>query len=93
MVYNDGIIQLVWERGAVVRGCSPDNWRSDLFGALICRSAFSKQGSPYGWEIGKLDQDGPEEGENLRPLHWQSARAQRAAAVRAPARGPIIIIA
>ncbi len=91
MVYDDGIIQRVWEQGAAVRGCSPNNWRADHYGALIVRSAFGKQGSPYGWEIGKLDPAGPEDMANLRPLHWQSARAQRAAAGRASARNPMII--
>jgi hypothetical protein len=91
MVYDDGIINRVWEQGSAVRGCSPDNWRMDIFGALIGRTAFDKQGSPYGWEIAKLDPEGPDEAGNLRPLHWQSARARRAAAGRAPAKGPLII--
>jgi len=91
MVYSDGIIQRVWECGAPVRGCSPDNWRADAFGALICRSDFARQGSPYGWEIGKLDPAGPDDEGNLRPLHWQSARAHRAAPERVPARKPVII--
>ena len=92
MVYDDGIIQRVWERGAAVSGCSPDNWRMDMYGALIGRTAFGKLGSPYGWEIAKLDPGGPDHAENLWPMHWQSARARRAAAERAPAaRHPMII--
>ena len=70
---------LVWEKGFQALGYDPEEFRRDKYGALIKRSDYGKQRSPYGWEVDRIrteSRGGLDVLSNLRPLHWNS-RQQR----------------
>ena len=67
--------QLVWEKGRIVLGRSPNIWRHDDFGNLISYPDYGDRSSPFGWEIDHRNPSalgGSENLANLRPLHWRA---------------------
>lgn len=68
---------LVWEKGFAALGYDPEEFRRDKYGALIKRSDYGKQRSPYGWEVDRIrpeSRGGLNALSNLRPLHWNSQK-------------------
>lgn len=69
-------IQLVWRKGHIVPGLSPDLWRQDDHGHLIRADAYENPWSPHGWEMDRIVPEclgGSQEPDNLRPLRCSRA--------------------
>lgn len=69
------IIQKVWEKGSIVSGNDPQEWRKDQCGAWIGRNYYGNRNSEYGWEIDHIRctaNGGSDTLSNLRPLQWQN---------------------
>ena len=64
----------VWNKGFLILGRFPDEWRKDEFGNEIAYSAYGRRDSAYGWEFDHIRPDALGGGDhiaNLRPLHWK----------------------
>lgn len=75
MGFFEYTVQKVWEKGTVVAGNEPNDWRKDQCGAWIGRSYYGNRNSQYGWEIDHIkpeSQGGGDELLNLRPLQWEN---------------------
>ena len=73
MSFTNDIIQRVWEKGQIIPGNNPDEWRKDQCGAWIGRRFYGNRESQYGWEIDHItpvDSGGTDSLSNLRPLQW-----------------------
>lgn len=75
MSFSEYTVQKVWEKGTVVAGNKPNDWRKDQCGAWIGRSYYGNRNSQYGWEIDHIKPEskgGGDELSNLRPLQWEN---------------------
>jgi len=71
---------LVWEKGFKVLGYDPEEFRRDKYGALIKRSDYGKESSPYGWEADRIlpgSRGGLNALSNLRPLHCSNCKQRQ----------------
>jgi len=57
----------VWEKGRIVPGCDPTQWRMDSLGSLMRFSEYG-QTTTFGWEIDHIDPDKSDDLWNLQPL-------------------------
>lgn len=69
MNFSEISIQRVWEKGRVIEGFDPQEWREDSCGAFIHRAQYGNQESEFGWRIVAMHPDGDRE---LHPFHWQN---------------------
>jgi hypothetical protein len=63
--------RLVWNKGRVIPGQDPNEWRWDDFGHVIRFSKYGDSNSTHGWEIDHIDPTclgGRDDLSNLRPL-------------------------
>ena len=73
MAFSNEEIQKVWEKGSVVTGKDPSQWRKDQCSAWIGRSFYGNRDSIYGWEVDHIDHDTDNNSlANLRPLQWKN---------------------
>lgn len=75
-MFNEQIIQQVWDKAKTVKGYNPNLWRQDFAGAWIRRDVYGKTMS-FGWEIDHLcpvSKGGTDEIGNLNALHWKNNR-------------------
>ena len=75
-MFNEQIIQQVWEKAKVVDGYNPNLWRQDFANAWICRDAYGTT-MIFGWEIDHLrpiSDGGTDDIANLNALHWRNNR-------------------
>jgi hypothetical protein len=75
MIFNDDMVQQVWNKGRVVPGYDPNIWRKDQCGAWIGKQFYGNRGSQYGWEIDHItpsEDGGTNDLSNLRPLQWEN---------------------
>lgn len=64
----------VWNKGHIIFGRDPTEWRKDDCGYIIRFSDYGERHSHYGWEIDHIvptSRGGADELYNKRPLHWQ----------------------
>jgi hypothetical protein len=64
---------VVWEKGRIVAGYDPAEWRMDSLGGWMRFSEYG-QTTTFGWEIDHVNPDGPDELWNLQPLWWMNNR-------------------
>ena len=72
MNWSPEVVQKVWEKGHIVPGNKPNEWRKDDCGAWIGFGHYGERHSEYGWEIDHISPNGPDILSNLRPLQWQN---------------------
>lgn len=72
MNWSDEMIKNVWEKGQIVGGNAPEEWRKDECGAWIGWKFYGNRNSTYGWEIDHITPNGPDTLSNLRPLQWEN---------------------
>ena len=72
MIWNEEMIQSIWEKGQITNNNDKHKWRKDECGAWIGRQEYGNRDSEYGWEIDHISPGGPDELSNLRPLQWQN---------------------
>lgn len=73
MPYSQQIIQSVWEKGRVIAGQDPAEWRQDACGAWMRRAQYGHESLEYGWKIENVLPGGAAEPENLRPFHTKNS--------------------
>ncbi len=74
-LFDEYIIQQVWEKGKIIERNSPATWREDSYGYFMKREFYGKKNSRYGWEIDHikpLTAGGDDNLENLQPVQWQN---------------------
>jgi hypothetical protein len=49
--FSDEVKRLVWEKGIIIKGLSPDEYRRDICGNIIAWSEYGNRQSDQGWEI------------------------------------------
>jgi hypothetical protein len=70
-------VQRVWEKGTLVPGYHPNNFRKDKCGALMSRTDYGNTDSKNGWEVDHIRpsaRGGGDELSNLQPLQWENNR-------------------
>ena len=68
--FDEEIIEVVWEKAAIIEDKDPAEYWCDIFGNEVCRESFSKQ-SIMGWEIDHIKpvaKGGTDELSNLQVL-------------------------
>ena len=73
------MIGQVWEKGNVILGYAPNEWRQECCGNYIFRGDYGGINSRYGWEIDHIrpvSSSGGDELANLQPLQWQNNRSK-----------------
>jgi 5-methylcytosine-specific restriction endonuclease McrA len=78
VVFEDALIQKVWDKAYIVPGLDPAVFRQDKCGALIKRDMYGRtKNCSTGWEINHikpLKQGGTHELKNLQALQWENSR-------------------
>lgn len=75
-MFNEQIIQQVWDKATMVKGYNSNLWRQDFAGAWIRRDAYGTMMN-FGWEIDHLcptSKGGSDDIDNLNALHWKNNR-------------------
>ncbi|NVJ99288.1 MAG: HNH endonuclease [Alphaproteobacteria bacterium] len=76
--FDRSAIVAVWQKGRIIPGRDPNEYRLDMCGKTIRFAAYGHQNS-YGWEIDHivpLALGGGHELSNLQPLYWRNNRAK-----------------
>jgi len=87
MSFTDDTVQKVWEKGRIVAGNNPTEWRKDQCGAWIGRQFYGDRNSQYGWEIDHInpvDSGGTDSLSNLRPLQWENNASKQQGRLTCP---------
>jgi len=69
---TEDIIQKVWEKGIAIPEHDVNIYRRDVYNSWMLRHAYRNRTSGYGWEIDRIDPNGGDDINNLRPLHWKN---------------------
>lgn len=84
-IYEEKMIEAVWQKGQIVLGWDAAKYRKDACGAQITRSQYGSTNSKQGWEIDHITPEsrgGSDILTNLRPLQWENNRAKSDGALR-----------
>lgn len=72
-------IQRIWEKGTIVPGTNPAQFRQDHCGAWMGRDYYGNTNTTWGWEIDHIKpvaHGGTDDVWNLQPLQWENNRAK-----------------
>jgi hypothetical protein len=75
--FSRPVVDAVWNKGRVIQGYSPLEWRHDMCGAPMRYTDHGSANSQYGWEVDHIRpvaSGGGDELENLQPLQWENNR-------------------
>lgn len=77
--FDESTVNAVWQKGQIIFGQDPNNYRRDTCGALMKKSEYGNTNSVYGWEIDHIKPSslGGSDGlYNLQPLQWENNRSK-----------------
>ena len=86
---DEALKRAVWDKGRIIGGFPPDDWRWDTYGYVIRYADFGNRASRYGWEIDHFRdaiRSGGDPLMELRPLNCCSRAKPGHAEAREPAR-------
>lgn len=75
--FSEAVINAVWNKGKIVAGYNPSQFRKDSCGAWMQRSAYGNTNTENGWEVDHIRpvaRDGSDFLDNLQPLQWENNR-------------------
>jgi hypothetical protein len=75
--FDRSTVEAVWQKGQVVSGYDPTQYRKDTCGAWMERASYGVTKSNMGWEVDHeqpVAKGGGDELSNLQPLIWQNNR-------------------
>ncbi len=78
-MFDENIIQQVWNKGIIQNGYDSDIARKDACGAWMLRGQYGNTDSLFGWEIDHVlpkTKGGTDDLINLRPMQWQNNRSK-----------------
>jgi len=71
---NRQLIDAVWQKGSLIPGENPWEWRTDRYGNMIFYADYANIDSVFGWivdHIVSLANGGTDNIENLQPVQWE----------------------
>ena len=69
------ILDYIWEKGKIIPGRAPEQWRRDDYGRTMRNDYYGNRDKKHGWEVDHIlpkAKGGGDELPNLRPLNWKS---------------------
>ena len=78
-MFDNKIVQHVWDKARIVEGYDPNIVRKDSCGAWIMKSEYGNCDNDFGWEIDHVFPralGGDDCLVNLRPMQWENNRAK-----------------
>ena len=78
-MFDEGIINSVWEKAQKVDNFDPNQFRKHACGAWIIRNHYGQRNSIYGWEIDHVypqSLGGGDDEANLRAMQWENNQSK-----------------
>lgn len=78
-MFDENLINKVWDSAKIEAGYNPDRFRKDACGAWIIRNQYGRSDTIYGWEIDHIYPQalgGKDDMVNLRAMQWENNRSK-----------------
>lgn len=78
-MFDENLINRVWNSARVEEGYNPDRFRKDVCGAWIIRNQYGRTDTIYGWVIDHIYPQalgGKDDIFNLRAMQWENNRSK-----------------
>jgi hypothetical protein len=72
MVFDEALVQAVWEKGRISGERDQTTWRQDQCGAWMRRDHYGNPESEFGWKILSLELEDSTDIESMHPFHEQN---------------------